>query len=399
MVAINRKYESHISGGKLANGITDHSGPANPTVAWQGRRGYQFESTLGPAGLQYVRQRWYGPNTRQFISPDPLGLPNATVPRGIESGQVSGGDVNLFRYAGNNPVNRNDPSGAALEYVGQNLFWKVHSGETAWSIARKLTGHGALYRKIFESPSGGFSHLHPGELLAVNPTEIGLIANHHWIAEPGQPQEPVVYVGTQGTQKIAFRQLSATVLAGAKNYALAIARAIKWFRAAQAAGCPWAQHEAANNNLVTEFGVNEAALFEAFAEVSRGGEVALREADLASLASKPFGIAATTVDFALAVKAAREGNSSGEISYGASTVGDIAGFFSPPIAIANAIGAIGRVIIDAYYGHAIAATNAQTAVRSCKFYHEQYKAALQDAQGYRSDYKTVVHVIRGSANR
>ncbi len=55
--------------------VTDNSGPANPTVAWQGEQGYQFEQSLGAAGLQYVRQRWYDPNTRQFISPDPLGFP------------------------------------------------------------------------------------------------------------------------------------------------------------------------------------------------------------------------------------------------------------------------------------------------------------------------------------
>jgi len=84
--------------------VTDNSGPANPTVAWQGKQGCQFESTLGPAGLQYVRQRWYDPATRQFISPDPLGF--------------GGGDVNLFRYAGNNPVNRNDPGG---EQFGNNF--------------------------------------------------------------------------------------------------------------------------------------------------------------------------------------------------------------------------------------------------------------------------------------
>ncbi|MHB1768561.1 MAG: RHS repeat-associated core domain-containing protein, partial [Phycisphaerae bacterium] len=90
--------------------VTDNSGLANPTVAWQGKQGYQFEQ---PLGLQYVRQRWYDPVTRQFISQDPLGFPDATVPWGIESGQVSGGDVNLFRYAGNNPVNRNDPGGMA----------------------------------------------------------------------------------------------------------------------------------------------------------------------------------------------------------------------------------------------------------------------------------------------
>lgn len=88
--------------------VTDNSGPADPTVAWQGKQGYQFEQ---PLGLQYVRQRWYDPATRQFISPDPLGFPDATVPWGIESGQVSGGDTNLYRYAGNNPVNANDPGG------------------------------------------------------------------------------------------------------------------------------------------------------------------------------------------------------------------------------------------------------------------------------------------------
>jgi RHS repeat-associated protein len=99
VVAIDEKYIPRKAG---------NHGPQNPTFAWQGKQGFQFEQ---PLGLQYVRHRWYDPATRQFISPDPLGLPDATVPWGIESGQVSGGDVNLFRYAGNNPVNRNDPGG------------------------------------------------------------------------------------------------------------------------------------------------------------------------------------------------------------------------------------------------------------------------------------------------
>ena len=109
MVAINEKYIPR----KASN-----SGPANPTVAWQGKQGYQFEQALGAAGLQFVCQRWYDPATRQFISPDPLGFPDATVPWGVESGQVSGGDVNLYRYTGNNPVNRNDPGG---EQFGDNF--------------------------------------------------------------------------------------------------------------------------------------------------------------------------------------------------------------------------------------------------------------------------------------
>ena len=85
MVAIDEKYIPRKAG---------NSGPQSPTVAWQGKQGYQFEQALG---LQYIRQRWYDPSTRQFISPDPLGF--------------AAGDTNLFRYAGNNPVNRNDPGG------------------------------------------------------------------------------------------------------------------------------------------------------------------------------------------------------------------------------------------------------------------------------------------------
>ena len=190
MVAINEKYIPRKA---------DKSGPQNPTVAWQGKQGYQFEQ---PLGLQYVRQRWYDPAMRQFISPDPLGLPDATVPWGIESGQVSGGDVNLYRYTGNNPVNRNDPGGTALEYIGNSLYWKVHPGETTWGVAQKLTSRGASYSKIFQRPPGGFRHLHPGELLAVNPTDVGLIANDHWIAEPARLARPTVYVANNPDQRL-----------------------------------------------------------------------------------------------------------------------------------------------------------------------------------------------------
>ena len=199
--------------------VTDNSGPANPTVAWQGKQGYQFEQSLG---LQYVRQRWYDPNTRQFISQDPLGF--------------AGRDANLFRYAGNNPINRNDPGGTALEYIGNNLYWKVHPAETAWSIAHELTDHGAWYRKIFQRPSGGFSHLYSGELLSVNSANTGLIANHSWIAEPGQPRGPTIFVrglrsgtgygggGRAGCLKNALEQYGKNVARTLSAYAEQLSR-------------------------------------------------------------------------------------------------------------------------------------------------------------------------------
>ena len=48
-------------------------------------------------GLYYYRARYYSPSLQRFISEDPLAF--------------GGGDVNLYAYVGNNPVNFVDPSG------------------------------------------------------------------------------------------------------------------------------------------------------------------------------------------------------------------------------------------------------------------------------------------------
>nr|MCU0871095.1 dockerin type I domain-containing protein [Pirellulaceae bacterium] len=48
-------------------------------------------------GLYFMRARWYDPALGRFTQPDPIGL--------------SGGDSNLYRYAGNSPIARRDPSG------------------------------------------------------------------------------------------------------------------------------------------------------------------------------------------------------------------------------------------------------------------------------------------------
>ena len=55
------------------------------------------------AGLQYNRARWYDPRTGRFLSEDPIGF--------------AGGDVNLYRYAGNSPTNATDPSGHIVPLV------------------------------------------------------------------------------------------------------------------------------------------------------------------------------------------------------------------------------------------------------------------------------------------
>jgi RHS repeat-associated protein len=145
--------------------VVNNTGPANPQVAWVGRRGYQYEPALGPAGLQYVRQRWYDPATRQFISPDPLGF--------------AGGDYNLFRYAGNKPVSHNDPSGATpTNLILQKMAWgdlfgangsagtqplSTVTGSTAGDISVGDAGHGfakvAANLKLW-ARLGAFSAVH-----------------------------------------------------------------------------------------------------------------------------------------------------------------------------------------------------------------------------------------------
>ena len=48
-------------------------------------------------GCYYYRARWYCPSLRVFLSPDPIGF--------------GGGDTNLYRFVGSNPINNVDPFG------------------------------------------------------------------------------------------------------------------------------------------------------------------------------------------------------------------------------------------------------------------------------------------------
>lgn len=74
--------------------------------------GREFDSTTG---LYYNRARYYDPRTGEFISEDPL--------------VFGGGDANLQRYAGNDPINATDPTGtqAISESGGLSAFVSVYA--------------------------------------------------------------------------------------------------------------------------------------------------------------------------------------------------------------------------------------------------------------------------------
>ena len=68
--------------------------PQNPPLTRYLFTGRERDSFTG---LQFSRARFYDPNLGRFISEDPIGF--------------GGGDVNLYGYVWNNPVNFYDPSG------------------------------------------------------------------------------------------------------------------------------------------------------------------------------------------------------------------------------------------------------------------------------------------------
>jgi RHS repeat-associated protein len=63
------------------------------------------------SGLYFYRARYYDPRAGRFLTKDPIGF--------------MGGDVNLYRAMGNNPVNRRDPFGltSLLFDIKHGILW------------------------------------------------------------------------------------------------------------------------------------------------------------------------------------------------------------------------------------------------------------------------------------
>jgi len=69
----------------------------------------QYGIMYEPNGLYYMRARYYDAETGRFISEDPIGF--------------GGGDVNLYAYVGNNPVNFVDPLGLTAGDTNASNTW------------------------------------------------------------------------------------------------------------------------------------------------------------------------------------------------------------------------------------------------------------------------------------
>jgi RHS repeat-associated protein len=84
----------------------------------------QFGVMTEPNGLYYMKARYYEPGVGRFISEDPAGF--------------EGGDINLYVYAGNNPIMLVDPLGLYTEVI---IWEPVGHGKSAFGhVSVNLNG-------------------------------------------------------------------------------------------------------------------------------------------------------------------------------------------------------------------------------------------------------------------
>jgi len=85
------------------------------------RYGYTGREQDAVTGLMYYRSRWYDPQQGRFITEDPFGF--------------NSGDVNLYSYTRNDPLNFRDPQGLWPSRMGQYIHQKI----TARALAGRAT--------------------------------------------------------------------------------------------------------------------------------------------------------------------------------------------------------------------------------------------------------------------
>jgi RHS repeat-associated protein len=156
-VVEHRQYDSF--GKVVRRTIGPQAGAATTSgvgveVAFAGR---PFESRTG---LSDNRARWYEPATGRFVNEDPSGF--------------KGGDANLFRYVGNDPVNQVDPSGLAAKWASGAKASVPAAGWAALGQAAMSTS-GSRLGSVSATPT---------------PPASTLVLPHSRASNDSQPQSP-----------------------------------------------------------------------------------------------------------------------------------------------------------------------------------------------------------------
>jgi len=126
-VALASSGAVQTSYGYDAYGVTQVTGTASTST-------FQFAGRENDnTGLYNYRNRYYNPAWGRFISEDPVGL--------------NGGDINLYRYVFNNPINQRDPLGLWTMQIGFTFGGTagVAAGSLFGGVAIDSNGGAGLY--------------------------------------------------------------------------------------------------------------------------------------------------------------------------------------------------------------------------------------------------------------
>jgi RHS repeat-associated protein len=150
--------------------LSAYASSISPTWAVTTWSGSLLNGQFGESGLQYRRNRYYDPQQGRFTQEDPIGL---------------AGGMNLYGFAGGDPVNFKDPFGLCV--------WDLCIGEAmaadlaAMGLATLITAAYVDMTNKFGLPSAWFSKSSSsGETSAAAD---GRAAHKNWDAGPGFQRE------------------------------------------------------------------------------------------------------------------------------------------------------------------------------------------------------------------
>ena len=106
------------------------------------RYGFAGREFDAETGLYFNRSRYYDPMTGRFINQD--------------SSRFAGGDANLYRYVGNNPVSQSDPTGHFVLNLAAGGIGALFGGTVGLIVGACQNGAKGAVKGFFAGAAGGF---------------------------------------------------------------------------------------------------------------------------------------------------------------------------------------------------------------------------------------------------
>jgi RHS repeat-associated protein len=134
-----------------------HVNAGNEPQSWYGNRFmFQGREYISELGIYDYRNRFYHPGLGRFLQKDPLGL--------------RGGDANLFRYCGGDPVNHSDPSGLSIVDWIKKFFTEDKNSGSGTATTPPVIVRGSL---VETAESAGMGPRGPATALDYSPNDHG----------------------------------------------------------------------------------------------------------------------------------------------------------------------------------------------------------------------------------